>query len=594
MKTEYQVFPHPAMDWRLAPDRHTNARLPMKHFSSREEIEARREELRFSLRMAAGLYPWPEKTPLNVRMETVGEYEGYTIKKVMYESVPGFWSTCNMYLPRPLTGKAPAILYCMGHFEEQRLVREERLDVPQQLANFARMGFISLVPDMIGKVDSRQITHDYGRDEMELWQSNGLGVQLWNNIRALDLLCAMDEVDSTRIGMTGCSGGATQTLLTTLVDERIKAAAPINMISLEMQGGCQCENAPGLRRHTENCEMCCMLAPLPLFISGSTGDWTKNQETIEYPVLREAYRHYGAEDKLEHYYQVAGHQYNEKTRKRVYNFFARTLMGKDISWDEQPIEVEDLMALTWFRGEGHAPGFGSNAEFFAAHQEELTRRLAPLSRDEKMKMLRWITGVKDAELFTADGSFFPLDGMTMEHNVAITHGGVQLPFIRLIPDGWDGKRVCLALSGEGKDCLDKPAIRRMLEEGVVVLSGDLFLLGEITPDRFKPIQDAQGLMHFTTFHYTADAYRIQDVALLWKAARETGAECTLWAEGAAARAAACALPFLEDVKLAQLEASALALTGNADYHVHFHVPGIMLAGGIEGCLKLAKCQVERF
>ena len=191
MKAEYTVFPHPAMDWRLAPYRHTNFRLPEKHFTSREEVDARREEIVFSLRMAAGLYPWPEKTPLNVKTEVALEGEGFTIQKIMYESMPGFWSTGNLYLPKPLTGKHPAILYCMGHFEDQRLTREERIDVPQQLANFARMGFICLVPDMIGKVDSRQITHDYGRDEMELWQSNGLGIQLWNNLRALDLLCDM-------------------------------------------------------------------------------------------------------------------------------------------------------------------------------------------------------------------------------------------------------------------------------------------------------------------------------------------------------------------------------------------------------------------
>ena len=67
MKNEYLVFPHPSLDWRLSPDRHTNVRMPAKHFTSVEEVEKRREELRFNLRMAAGLYPWPEKTPLNVR-----------------------------------------------------------------------------------------------------------------------------------------------------------------------------------------------------------------------------------------------------------------------------------------------------------------------------------------------------------------------------------------------------------------------------------------------------------------------------------------------------------------------------------------------
>ena len=594
MKAEYQVFPHPSLDWRLTPDRHTNVRMPAKHFTSLEEVEARREELTFNLRMAAGLYPWPEKTPLNVRTEDAGDYAGYSVKKIMYESMPGFWSTGNLYLPNPLNGKHPAILYSMGHFDTQRLTREERIDVPQQLANFARMGFICLVPDMVGKVDSRQISHDYGRNEKELWQSNALGMQLWNNIRALDVLCDMPEVDADRLGMTGCSGGGTQTLTLATVDARLKAIAPINMISLEMQGGCQCENAPGLRRHTENCEMCCMLAPLPMFLAGSTGDWTRNQETIEFPVIREVYRLYGAEDKLERYYQVAGHQYNQKTRNKVYNFFARTLMGADIRWEEQPIEVKDVWDFSWFRGEGHAPGFSNDEEFFAAHQQERTARIAPLPREEKLHMLSWITGVHERELHMADPSVFDLNGIRLEHDVAVTHGGVEVPFIRLIPQNWDGKRVCLALSGEGKECVDKPVIQAMLKEGVAILSGDLFCLGEVEADRFKPIADYQGNMHYTTFHYTHDAYRMQDAALLWQAARLMGSECILWAEGAAARAAACVLPLLPEVKSAQLEADALNIHGNQEYFEQFHVPGILLVGGIEGCLELADCPITTF
>ena len=595
MRKEYVVFPHPSLDWRLCPDRHTNVRLPQKHFTSREELLARRKEIAFSLRMAAGLYPWPEKTPLNVRTEDALEGEGFSIKKVMYESMPGFWSTGNLYLPKPLTGKHPAILYCMGHFEDQRLTREEgKIDVPQQLANFARMGFICLVPDMIGKVDSRQITHDYGRDEMELWQSNGLGIQLWNNIRALDLLCAMPEVDAERIGMTGCSGGATQTLTLSLVDDRIKAAAPINMISLEMQGGCQCENAPGLRRHSENCEMCCTLAPLPLFISGSTGDWTRNQETVEYPLLRESYAFFGAEDKLEHYYQVAGHQYNQRTRNKVYSFFARTLMGTDPHWEEQPIDFGDVWDLSWFRKEGRAPGFASDAEFFAAHKEELAKRTADLSKDEKRKMLAWITGIRERELVIADPDFFELDGLQMEHNAAVTHGGVEVPYIVLKPANWDGRKLCLCLSGEGKDCLDKPAVRRMLKEGVAVLSGDLFMLGESAEGIKRPIADAQGARYYTTFHYSDNAYRIQDAALLWQSARLYAPECTIWAEGAAARAVACALPFLKGVNGVQLEKDALSLADDQAYFENFHVPGIMLVGGIEGALSLADCPVELF
>ena len=595
MKAEYIVFQdHPTMDWRLLADRHTNTRFPQTFFASKEEVDARREELRFGLRMSAGLYPWPEKTPLNVRREVVGVYEGYSVAKIMFETVPGFWSTGNLYMPHPLPEKSPAILYFMGHFDSQRLTREERIDVPQQLANFARMGFICLVPDMIGKIDSRQISHEYGREEKELWLSNGLGVQLWNNIRALDLLCEMPGVDAERIGATGCSGGGTQTLTLCMVDDRVKAAAPINMISLEMQGGCQCENAPGLRIHTDNCEMCAMVAPMPLFLSGSTGDWTRNLDTAEYPMIRAVYSLYGAENNVERFYQVAGHQYNGRTRHQVYSFFARNLLGKELGWVEQPVEVEDLQALTWFTGEGHAPGLEGDEAFFEAHKKEMTARVAPLGRDEKKKMLAWVTGIRDFELFTAEGTFFELDGRTMEHNAAITHAGVQLPFIKLIPANWDHKRVCLALSGEGKDCVEREAVQKMLADGVAVVSGDLFMLGEFT-DRVRRIEGApQGERYYTTFHYTVDAYRMQDIALLWKAACETGAECTLWAEGQAARAAACALPLLKDVKQAWLENAALALEGDAAYHEQFRVPGVMVLGGMQGCLQLADCPVETF
>ena len=243
MNEMYKVLTYLPDDERLHVSRHTNTVFPITRFHSAEEVDRRREELRFNLRMAAGLYPWPEKMPLNTKTENVGTYDGYSVKKIMFESRPGFWSTGNLYLPEPMPEKAPAILNVIGHWENQRLTRLDEADYPAQLANFARMGFVCLVTDMIGKVDSRQISHDYGRGTKELWLSNGLGVQLWNNIRALDLLCSMPFVDADNIGVTGASGGGSQTLFLSLVDERIKAAAPINMISLHMQGGCQCENA---------------------------------------------------------------------------------------------------------------------------------------------------------------------------------------------------------------------------------------------------------------------------------------------------------------------------------------------------------------
>lgn len=596
MNSFYKVLGVSPDDSRLHLTRHTGTVYPITRFNSRDEVDARREELRFNLRMAAGLYPWPQKTPLNVKREMVGEYEGYSVEKIMFESYPGFWSTGNLYLPRPLPEKAPAILNVIGHWEQQRLERSWSADYPQQLANFAKMGFICLVTDMIGKVDSRQISHDYGRGEKELWLSNGLGVQLWNNIRALDVLCSMPEVDAENLGVTGASGGGSQSLFLSLVDDRIKATAPINMISLHMQGGCQCENAAGLRRYTDNAEMCAMIAPRPLFLAGSDGDWTRNLETAELPAVLETYRQYGAEKMVEHFYQIAPHQYNEKTRHKVYSFFARHLMGKEKNWVEQPIEVADLSALTWFKGEGSAPGFKNDEEYFTAHKAELGARIDALHADEKKKMLSWMLGIRDNDYRLISISSENADGLSIERCVAIGDGGEKIPFVKLCStEAGNCGRVCLALSDEGKDCLDDAAVRKMLSEGVTVVSGDLFLTGEgaeskqeYTPGPYFKEN------YYTTFHYTTDAFRTQDALALMKIAGELGNELTVWAKGCGARAAVCALPFCDEVKSAAVKRSALELDDDGDFFEHFFIPGICAIGGFDACISLADCEISYF
>ena len=594
MNISSRVLGYVPDDARLHVNRHTNTVFPVARFASRDEVETRRKELKRNLQMAAGLYPYPARTPLNARYEDVGEFDGYTLKKVMFESRPGFWSTGNLYLPSPMPEKAPAILNVIGHWEDQRLTRTDTADYPQQIANFAKMGFICLVTDMIGMVDSRQISHHYGGAEKELWLSNGLGIQLWNNIRALDLLCSMPEVDAENIGVTGASGGGSQTLFLSLLDERIKAAAPINMISLHMQGGCACENAPGLRRHTDNTEMCAMLAPRPLFLAGSDGDWTKYLETAELPGVLEAYRQYGAEDMVEHFYQIAPHQYNEKTRHRVYSFFARHLMGKEMFWEEQPVGTGDLLDFTWFRGQGHAPGFEGDEAFFDAHKEERTAKVSALSDAEKREFLRWITGVRENRAVRVPVSAEEKDGLSVSRSVIFGENGEKLPYVTVTPAGWDGKRSCLVLSGEGKSCLENDEIRKMLDDGIRVSSGDLFLTGESAVCTMDIQGSDSDNKYYTTFNYTADALRVQDAALLIGIAAEDGSVLTLRADGGAARAAACALALCGGVESAVLEEEALHLRGDEMYRDTFFLPGICAAGGLEGCLKLAECPVSFF
>ena len=581
---------YPPSDARLHVSRHTDTHFRITRFSSREEIDARREELRFNLRMAAGLYPWPEKTPLNTRFEDVGTFDGFSVKKIMFETRPGFWSTGNLYLPYPMKPKMPAIFNVIGHWEEQRLNRDDTADYPNQLANFARMGFVCLVTDMIGMVDSRQISHYYGGADKEFYLSGGAGIQLWNNIRALDLLISLPYVDADHIGMTGASGGGSQTLFLSLIDDRIKAAAPINMISLSMQGGCSCENAPGLRRETDNTELCAMLAPRPLFLAGSTGDWTKWLETDELPGVLEAYRQYAAEDMVEYFYQDAEHQYNDKTRHHVYSFFARHLMGYDPDWHEMPLAVRDLSSLTWYPDGGHAGSIASDEEFLAMDAAARTDAIASLPDDEKRRMLAWMTGYR-----AETNQYIPLSCQTL-HDCVCRHGllfgnhGEKIPVTTVTPQTWDGTSVCVLLSENGRDILSTAHAKQLLADGKCLVSGDLFLTG-VTKDCVPIDRQANGTaQYYTTFHSTDDACRVCDAAAIITYANTLGTALTVTADGCAARAVALALALGVNAESAHLEAFAVQITPDECLDTFF-IPGIGAFGGICGCLSLISAPI---
>lgn len=557
-------------DKRMTDAKDTHTVFPAPAFANAAELNARREELRFNLMMAAGLYPQPPRTPLNPKFDLVGEFDGYTLKKVMFESFPGLWSTGNLYIPRPLDKPAPAILNFVGHWELQRLNRDDTGDFPQQLANFARMGFVCLVTDMIGKVDSLQLSHEYGaQPQEEAWLSNGLGVQLWNNLRAVDLLCSLPEVDSSRIGVTGASGGGSQTLFASLMDDRIRAMAPINMISLSMQGGCRCENAPGLRRHTNNLEMCACLAPRPLFLAGSTGDWTRELMNRELPALKAAYAHFGAADDVYGFYQDAEHQYNAKTRHEVYKFFAKYLQERDTIWEEQTIETPDLQSFTWFDGKGHAPGFGSDSEFLAWHSAAHRAAVEKLPPDEKLRMLQWMTDV-DPDIPFSLAREEDRGTFTAEFGTLTAKDGRAVDYVKYTPKNVECKELFIFLGGDGGL---EPVIP-CLADGCAVLRANLFLTGtdEVPANRKA--------MFRTCFHSTEDACRVQDIVMLARFAAQFAPNIELCAFDASAVPAAIALPMLPDSVHLHLDASSLAMEAE--------IPGLPLLGGIEGCMQLSQ------
>ncbi len=347
------VFTDPSQtvnDARGSASRDLNTPYTFPNYTKAEWTE-KADALRQQIRVANGLIPTHEPTPLNVQIFGKIEREDYTVEKVYFEPFPGFFTTGNLYRPKGKTGPFPGIVTPHGHWGRGRLEDIERGSIPARCINFAKQGYVVFAYDMIGYNDSdKQIEHRFGGAREGLWGLSAMGLQLQNGIRAIDFLQNLSDVDKERIGCTGASGGGTQTFILTAVDERIKVSAPVNMISATMQGGCRCENAPNLRLDASNLEIAALMAPRPLLLVSATGDWTVNTPTVEYPAIRSVYAHFDAEDKVHQIQVDAEHNYNKESREAVYAWFAKWLLEvEDTSaFKEVPYQVESDEALLVF------------------------------------------------------------------------------------------------------------------------------------------------------------------------------------------------------------------------------------------------------
>ena len=195
----------------------------------------------------------------------------------------------------------------------------------------ARQGYVVFTYDMVGQNDTDQIPHHWSEARHDLWNIGPMGIQLWDSIRATDFVSSLPDVDPARIVATGASGGGTQTFFLMAVDDRIKAAAPVNMISATAQGGV-CENAANLRAgwpDFSNMVVGALMAPRPLILISNGGDWTVETPKEVFPAIQSIYRLFGAEKNVAnvHFPQFI-HNYNKESREAVYQFFNQHILNK--------------------------------------------------------------------------------------------------------------------------------------------------------------------------------------------------------------------------------------------------------------------------
>ena len=397
-----------------------NGFFPFEVPDTLEAWEKRADQLRQRVKVANGLYPMPKRTPLNAVIHGKIERSGFTVEKVYFESVPGFHVTGLLFRPKKPAAsgqKFPAVLSPHGHggrlmdlgekgVQEQIGIGAEkfadsgRSPKVARCGNLARLGCVTFLYDMIGYADSqqlsRQLAHRFSRQrpdfegkdswgffsaQAEMRMQSIFGLQTWNSIRALDFLESLPDVDPERIGVTGGSGGGTQTIVIGAIDPRPIVGFPNGMVSSSMQGGCPCENASLLRIGTGNVELTALFAPKPQGMTAAD-DWTREMLVPGkgFPELKHLYGLYGKPDHV-----ICPdllrfkHNYNVVTREIMYQWFNRHLsLGHS-----EPIEETDFPRLT--------------SEEHAVYDE--TNHPRPAGGDAfERKLTRWLADQSDQQL----------------------------------------------------------------------------------------------------------------------------------------------------------------------------------------------------
>jgi len=560
----------------IAPEDSRNTNIPNTdtHFvphayKTLPEWQARKQALRTQILSAAGLWPMLAKNDLHPEIFGRVQNRDCFIEKVLIEALPGYYLAGNLYTPLKSApaGGFPAIISPHGHWNYGRLENTDIASVPARAMNLARQGYVVFSYDMVGYNDTIQTPHDFGDTKIEqLWSFGPFGLQLWNSIRAIDFLEKLSNVNSHMIGATGASGGATQTFTASAVDDRIKFSAPANMVSLIMQGGGLCENAPGLRLDTNNVEIAAMMAPRPMIMSAATGDWTRNMATEEYPAVRAIYDLYDKAADVEMFFQDAPHNYNKVNREATYAFFGKHVLGETdgSKLKERGIQMEKLQDMLVL----HNRSLPANALTFQGVFAEWIR----LAKDQTADLRQRLTSALAAEwpaqvLSEGSGERLVLGRPGIGDRIpAIWIKGSNPPALVVHPDGADAAR---------RD----PAVASLLKSGRAVLLIEAFQTGTAVAPRNR---DAK---MFLTFNKSDDANRVQDIltALAWLNQPKTQllglGKAAIWCEFAAA---------VSPVPV-NLQADLSGFHGtDEEFARDFFVPGIQRAGGLGAAQTLLK------
>lgn len=468
--------------------------------------------------------PFPEKTPLNATITRVVYNNGFRVEHIVYESQPEFYVTSSLFIPDKLKGKAPTIIYCSGHAGNGY-----RDSIYQHvILNLVKKGFIVFAFDPIGQGERVEYydqntnkssiggptdEHSYPGVQAFITGGSLARYMIWDGVRAVDYLLTRNEVDSTRIGITGRSGGGTQSAYIAAFDGRIKASAPENYITnftrlLQSIGPQDAEQNlfNEIARGIDHADLLEIRAPKPTLMITTTRDMFSIQGSIE--TANEVSRIYKDCRKQDNFRMVtddAPHESTKKNREAMYAFFQKNLDNKGDSTDEElnilsekDLQVTQTGQVSTSRGGETVFSLNRKAVLELENKVQVSRRNFP----GVIKLAKKLSGyheplVYHEPVFTGR---FQRNGYVIEKYFIKGEEDYVIPYLLMKPEHSNRKAlIYLNPSGKSAEASSGGEMEWFVKNGFTVLAPDLLGIGEMGPGKLRGDNYIKGFSYNTWF-----------------------------------------------------------------------------------------------
>ena len=458
-----------------------------------------------------------EKTPLNALITGRLERDGYSVEKVIFESVPGFFVSGCLFIPRQGDRPFPAVLVAIGH--SQAAFRRDLYQ--QNVLNLVNKGFVVFTYDPLGQGERVQYLdpasgqsliggstaeHSYAGAQCLLAGRSISDYFVWDGVRALDYLVSRPEVDPSRIGMTGISGGGTVTAFLSAYDQRIHASAPECYITsylrlFESIGPQDAEQNPyrGLKLGLDHADFLYLRAPRPTMIIAATQDFFSIQGAREtYQEAKKVFGIYGKPEQLTMVEADGTHGTNKDSRENMYRFF-REQLNLPGSSDDQEVEYFSEKELT-VTPTGQVLSSYQSRTVFDLNRDRTARliknRLVNTpkglleNRESVISKIHELSGYDSSRAIKSvvyTGKIEKTDYRIEKYFIESKDFEYALPFVFIRPYSDEKRPLLFYLGASGKEDLlnREDDIEKYIKKGYSVLAPDLIGTGELKNTSFK-------------------------------------------------------------------------------------------------------------